>query len=150
MSADKTVLVTISEDVQMEAETSGAGAGVAIGVDEAVTVVTTVVGDSDSATIVVERIVSVTGGSVLAGSVTVCVEPLVTICVSGGAAPSDWLPSTATTEYGAFLRATCASPCTSERGNALATRVKVQTDNRREEWTRRMMREQSGYLLLQT
>ena len=108
-----------------------------------------IVGVSDSATMVVERTVSVKGGSVFGGSVTVCVESLVTMSVSGGAAPLGWPPSTGTTEYGAFLRATCGSPRSSERGKALATRVKVHTESRMEEWKNCMMGEWSGYFLLQ-
>ena len=82
----------------MDGETSGAGAWMVTGVDVVVMVVIMVVGISDSGMAVVERIVSVTGGSVFGGSVTVCVESLVTISVLGGAAPSSWPPSTGTTE----------------------------------------------------
>jgi hypothetical protein len=76
-----------------------------MGVEVVVMVVIMVIGVSDTVTTVVESLVSVTGGKVFGGSVTVCVESFVTISVLGGTFPEGWPPSTGTTEYGAFLRA---------------------------------------------
>lgn len=69
-----------------------------MGVEGVVMVVMMVVGVSDSVTTVVDRMVSVTGATVIGGSVTVCVESLVIICVLGWGTPSGWPPSTGTTE----------------------------------------------------
>lgn len=69
----------------MEGESPAGGAWVVTGVEMVVMVVKIVVGCSDSVTIVVERIVSVTGGIVIGGSVMVFVESLVTTSVFGGA-----------------------------------------------------------------
>jgi hypothetical protein len=113
-----TKLVTVRSVVLMEGETSVAGAWVVMGVEVVVMVVMMVVGVSDNVTTVVESLVSVTGGRVFGGSVTVCVESFVTISVLGGAFPEGWPPSTGTTEYGAFLRAIWCSFRKSERGRA--------------------------------
>jgi hypothetical protein len=81
------ILVTVVMDGEMESEASGAPASIVIGVEVVMMVVMMVVGVSDTVTIAVDNLVSVTGGIVFGDSVTVCVESLVIICVSGGATP---------------------------------------------------------------
>lgn len=69
-----------------------------VGIVVAVMVVIIVDRVSDTVTTVVDKVVTVTGGKLSGDSVTVCVESLVTICVSVGATPSGWPPSTGITE----------------------------------------------------
>ena len=90
------MLVTASMVVLMEAETSGDGDWVVVAVEGAFTIAVMVAGDPESV-IMVESMVSVKGGNVCGGLVTVCVDSLVTTCVLGGA-PAGWPPSTGTTE----------------------------------------------------
>ncbi len=147
VSAVETMLVTISKVVRMEGESSGAVAGVVTGVDVVVMVVMMVVGVSDSVTIVVESMVAVVGGNVFGGSVIVCVESFVTICVLSGAAPAGSPPSTGTTEYVAFLRAIWGPLCSPERGKALVRRVDVYIVSKVDSERNLMIVKESSYLL---